>query len=205
MSAHPSFRELDRIALGDDLPLVRRHASACDACSAYLGTPAAPPTMAPLAPPPRRWRLPRLALIGAPAVAALAVAAALVLPSAPKEPWIATKGAPSIAIFVKRGATMALWDGASPFQPGDRIRLRIAPHGFTHAAVAVFDPLTGGWSTLFEGEVGGEEKLIPGSWEVDAAPETERLLVALDAGPVRLDRAAWSKEFLLQKASSPAP
>jgi len=204
MGAHPSFRELDRIALGDDLPLAHRHASACDACAAYLGSHPAPHMTAPLA-APRRRRLPRLALIGAPALAAAAVAVALLLPSPPKEPWVATKGAPSVSLFVMRGATLSRWDGSAPFQPGDRIRLRVAPQGFTHVAVAAFDPLTKTWVPLFEGEVAGDEKLLPGSWELDAAPGSERILVALDTGPVRLDGAAWSRELVLPKSESPAP
>jgi len=218
MSAHPSFRDLDRVSLGEELPAVRDHAAGCDACAAYLaelpgeawsGLPAI------TEPPRRRLRLfawdgarpSRLALVGVPALATAVAAvwlAALPRDEAPP-PWLAAKGAPSIAIFVKRDASLSLWDGAAPFLPGDRIRLRIAPQEYTHAAVAVFDRSTLGWSVLFEGEVRGSEVLLPGSWELDAAPGAERLLVAMDAGPVRLERAPWRREILLPKAAPLTP
>lgn len=221
MSAHPSFRDLDRVSLGEDLPSVRGHVSICDDCAAYLAQTAdvAWSGLPPITEPPRRRlrlfasggarpaaRPRRLALVGIPGLAAAVAAVWItVLPrdEAP-QPWLAAKGAPSIAIFVKRDASLSLWDGADPFLPGDRIRLRIAPQEYTHAAVAVFDRSTPGWSVLYEGELRGSEVLLPGSWELDAAPGSERLLVALDARPVKLERAPWRREILLPKAA-PAP
>ncbi|HEY0840117.1 MAG TPA: hypothetical protein VGD74_08015, partial [Vulgatibacter sp.] len=180
MSAHPSFRELDRIAMGDRLPEASAHARDCAACSAHLerlrhveAPPAALRDAAGARAGSGRKRLP--AWWGWAAAPALAAAVATVWFAGPPEPappgqaWLATKGGPSFAIFVKRGDDLVLWDGASPLVAGDRIRVRVAPKEFTHVAVGARDA-SGAWSVLYRGELGpGAEVLLPGSWEVDAS------------------------------------
>ncbi|AKU91399.1 hypothetical protein [Vulgatibacter incomptus] len=219
MSGHPSFLVLDRLALGEDLPEVRRHVGACTSCSAHLARvdPGELPHLPDLRDRLRRQnmvtvlpatRRPRLwAGIAGPALAAgVALGwfghARVAEPPADETPgWIAAKGAPSVAIYVKRGERVRLWDGATALQPGDRLRVRITPESYTHALLAMWDPASGSWTPLFEGEVPGSGPFfVPGTWELDPAPGAERLAIALDRGPVGLDRAAWRTELAIPKA-----
>lgn len=197
MSGHPSFFELDALALGGDSPSVREHLESCALCSAHverLRLPVAVPSLPARAPTPwLRW----VPLLGA---AAIAASVALVLAVPARAPWLAAKGMPSVAIYVKRGQALTLWDGVSPVRAGDRLRVRIAPEGYDHVAVASRSR-SGALVPLFEGPIDdrSSEFLVPGSWEVDAEPGSERLVIGLDHRAVPLAEAAWKTELELPK------
>lgn len=264
MSAHPSLRELDRIALGDRLPEASAHVQGCAVCGEHMErlllgveTPsaalrdAAGAEARPGHPSGRRAsgrrvfgrrgraRVPGawipgaagtrglpgwLGWAGVPALAAAAATVWMVVAPAPTpdgaatgaetsprgtgaspegQEWLAAKGAPSFAIFVKRGEKLALWDGESPLIPGDRLRIRVAPHEFTHVALGSLDE-SGSWSVLYRGELGANpDVLLPGSWEVDGTPGKEHLVIALDRRPVDIEAAPWRREVELPKAALP--
>ena len=113
-------------------------------------------------------------------------------------PWIAAKGAPSVAIFVKRGERTTLWDGTRPLRSGDRLRIRIAPEGHAHVFVAAREA-SGGLRTLFAGPVEGEEFLVPGTWEVDGQGGSEHIFVGLASEPLPAEEMSWQTEIVLPK------
>lgn len=200
MNGHPSFRELDRLSLGEVLDDVRSHAESCEACADHLRRLATLPL------PPRELRLhapPRVRRVGYAIAAALAAGIVAFFWLAEREPapppkgeWIAAKGAPSVAIFVRRGERTRLWDGASPLRGGDRLRIRVAPEGHAHLLVASREE-GGELRTLFAGPVDGAEFLVPGTWEVDAEGEAERIFVGL--APTPAGELSWQTEIVLPK------
>lgn len=235
---HPSFRELDLVALGEERPGVRQHLASCATCTAHVEALGRPEVLPVWEKVPRRtlWRgwLPALG-----AAAAGILAAAVILPGGefrgaegvprdrvadrvpphrasvggrgaqPTEQsgpsnragWVAAKGSPSVGVYVKRGNQLGLWDGESPVLPGDRLRIRISPRGFTHVALASRTP-DGRLHPLFDGAVGeAEEFLVPGSWEIDDQGGQEELVIGLDHGPVDLESATWRTELTLPKAA----
>lgn len=232
---HPSFRELDLVALGEEIPGVRQHLATCSTCMAHVETLGQPLVLPVWESASRRtlWQRRWLPALGAAAAAILAAAVflpwgefgeaagpSLGLPSqqalvdgiGSRRPgkkaatevaslWVAAKGSPSVGIYVKRGNRLGLWDGESPVLPGDRLRIRISPRGFTHVALASRTP-DGRLHLLFDGAVGeAEEFLIPGSWEIDDQGGQEELVIGLDHGPVDLEAANWRTELTLPKAA----
>jgi hypothetical protein len=169
--------------------------------------------------PPRRAPslLSRLAPWG---VAALAAGLALVL-------WVPrttetlpgpmaglrSKGSPAVALYVKTGDSVRLWDGESPVAEGDLLRLKVMPEGFTWLTVAAADGDT--WQVLHEGPLPERgELLLPTSWRVEPGAEPERLLVVLGHAPVpseslaslheapMRDESLWVLPLTLSKPSS---
>ncbi len=210
--AHPSFLELDRHALGVSAAGVAAHVATCEACQAHLrlvepgGAAADVPAWA-LAqrrrPPRLRWSV---------SFAAAAAACALVL-------WLAvghrggggieTKGGPELWLYVKRGERVDLWNGTDPVRPGDRLRLKLQPDRYRH--ISVF----GGAGRLYDAPlVSGQLTSLPFSWEVDAQPGDETLVVILGPESVAPEEVAdvlargdaaryWSRRLVLAKAAQP--
>jgi hypothetical protein len=220
---HPSFLELDRVPLHQAAPQTTDHVKGCARCQAHLRKleePIAVPAWATAlrrpapAPKPSWWTL---VLLGA---AATAGAAAVVLlssrphPIAPPRPQgtlVAAKGSPSVALYLKRGAQVTLWDGHSPVQSGDRLRLEVGPEGLGNVLVAAPGGLA---QPLFSGAVDPKRAtLLPTSWLVDESPGPEALVVVLSAAPLsandasaalsahRRDDRVWTTELTLPKAS----
>ena len=180
---HPSFLQLDRIALGEDAPDWSLHLSNCAPCSAYLDRQRQP-VKAPewtRVPRPRilpfRW-LPSLVAAGALGAVGLALVAIRA-----STPVTAAKGTPSVAVYVQRGDAIALWDGEQPLAPGDRLQLEIRPEGMPAVAVALRTP-AGAWERLYQGRLTGVTGRIPESWRLDAAPGPETLGIALSRQPL---------------------
>lgn len=202
---HPSYLELDRLALGDGEAAVRAHVEACPRCGAHLDrlrTVEAVPAWARALEKPRRrfgW-LHALALAGA-ATATVSIGAVLVR-APPPPPYVAAKGMPSVALYVQRGTATSLWNGTDPLRPGDRIRLKVAPEG--HRWLAVSQIRTdGSLALLHEARVAADEDyLLPESWRLDDAPGPERLHVALDDEKVDPAQAAWTTTLELHKEPS---
>ena len=67
--------------------------------------------------------------------AAAAMAVVLVAP-APPPAYVAPKGMPSVAVYLARGERSVLWNGSDALRPGDRIRLKIAPEGYSWLSVS---------------------------------------------------------------------
>jgi hypothetical protein len=223
VDGHPSLLTLDRLALGAPAPHLTEHLAVCLQCQTHLKAlaerlPPLPPQFAALPPRRARWRLPSFSL-GAAALAAAAVLVALAIGLQPRPPAsrLTVKGTPSVAVYLKRAGRVALWDGHSPIQPGDRLRLEVAPEGYRYLAVA--SPAGGNQlgEPLFQGAIDpARAETLPDSWLVDDAPGAEALVIALSQSPLatevladaaahaRRDPEVWTTTLLLPK-STPTP
>jgi hypothetical protein len=180
---HPSYLELDRRALGVAIdPASEAHVTRCERCQGYLAaTSAAPVAPTWLEPRLRARRRRRIAGFGAVA-GALALAASVclmwfMLPGRGAN-YDGIKGAPSVGVYVQRGAVVQLWNG-SALQAGDRIRLEVAPEEFSYVSVFSVPPVSP-LVRLYAGPVKrGARNLLPKAWQVDAADGPEQLAVFL--------------------------
>jgi hypothetical protein len=193
---HPSFLELERHALGAARSDVGAHLAACAACRERLPRvdASAVPTWARALGPRRRgwgarlagaWSVPRALLVGGAAfagVAALWVGGA----HAPRDrgasvvaPETATKGAPDVRLFIKRGERVEPWDGSEPVVAGDLLRLEVRPEGFPH--ISVFEVARDDtYARIYDAAIAPRgATALPTAWRVDATPGTETLLVVL--------------------------
>jgi hypothetical protein len=200
---HPSHLMLDRYALdGNVSEDVRRHVTECPTCQANVEAVQRPlpvPTWAREVATKRPLAARKLFgwIAGAAGLSAAATVALLVMRPAHRveeTSYDTTRGAPSVGLYVKRGTNVSLWDGQSPMQPGDRLRLKVVPEGLTH--VTVFSPApasTGPAPTLkvlYAARVEPHrENLLPRTWEVDHAGGRESLLVVLSRSPISVDQA----------------
>lgn len=181
--AHPSYLELDRLALGaSDDEALKAHVTGCEACRAHLDA-VAPAASVPAwvlrasAARPRRiapWTS------GALGVLALAAALALALLRPPREPDYDTrKGMPSVWVHVQHDDVASPWDG-TPLTPGDRIRLEIAPDAYRYVVVFA-RAADGGAPTLLYRDALAPHRphVLPKAWRIDDDPRPERLAVVL--------------------------
>jgi hypothetical protein len=229
--AHPSYLELDRLALGAPAaPETAAHVAACDRCRAHLDglgqAPALPAALRERASSTARlawWRGRLLATTGlAMAVVALVVwksTLRLDVPDAP--PSVApaadgSKGLPSVWIYVKHDGELALWDGHRPLAAGDRLRFKIDPQDLTH--VDVFTRDEGGARAMvpvFGGDLAaGAITTLPGAWQLDASAGRQSLIVVLSKRAISAREAArfvdggapagiWLRRFELRAEPSP--
>jgi hypothetical protein len=198
MEAHPSFLELDRHALKASTEATRLHVDACAECQAYLGRLQMEVAMPAWVREPRarasRWRI--FALAGTFAAASVAGVVAYRAAGFGTSPAIGIEKAngPGLALYIKRGDRVILWDRREPVYPGDSLRLQIAPQGFRHVRV------TSGAEALYEGDLAtGATDFLPLSWRVDDAPGAETIDVTL-TGP---SQSPWTERLSLTKAASP--
>jgi hypothetical protein len=183
MTEHPSFLQLDRFVLGVAGSGTAAHVQGCELCRAHLGRcELLAPAPAALRERAARWR-PALRtgwLFTLPAMLALGLFIAF---RPPLRDEVTAKNAPSVAVYVKHGAAVSLWDGRAPLSPGDGLRLKVAPAGFSRVTVASV-----GLSAIVElyaGEVDARgETLLPESWTVDADPRPEIVLVVFSRAPL---------------------
>ncbi len=213
----PSHLELARIAAGVSGSPFAGHVESCQRCSsglARLQQPVAVPDWARgLAEKGQpgwvfQWRWLVAATAGV-----LAVLVVISLPPRPPtEPSITAKGAPSVAVYVKRGDSVMLWDGQRRMLPGDRLRLKVFPEGFGQvAAVAIVD---GAFKVLYRGAVPpGVESFLPASWKVDVTPAPNHLGVVFSLTPLgdgeleaalrdeRRSDVVWTTSFVLSPSS----
>jgi hypothetical protein len=220
-STCPSHLVLARISAGG-LPSPE-HVRTCPRCSSALGrlqAPVATPEWARALAQSNpsasgvRWRW-----WAAASVVAVAAVALLVLPQRlPIESFtessITAKGIPSVAVYLKRGASVSLWDGQRPLHPGDRIRLKVMPESFGEVAVVALGP--GGPNVLHRGSIPpGEESFLPTSWRVGETPVPNRLAVVFSLSPLgeaellealraeRRSDSVWTTSFALSPSSPP--
>lgn len=207
MSPHPSYLELDRIALG---AAPGEHVASCPRCRAYVDSVApidgaAPGWVGALAGGPRR---PRWRWLGGGAMVLAVATIALVVawPRPSRRPASTAKGGPAVAVHIKRGDHVFTWDGRAAIQPGDRLRLEVSPAGFAH--VGVFTPTGERLLPLYHAELPGTA-VLPPAWEVDRAPGPEILVVVLSDRPVAdarlgalLSEGAWLATLRLPKGDA---
>lgn len=186
MNGHPSYLALDSLALGASDAATAAHVSSCGRCSTYLAElqPSPMPERVRQLEQERRpgWlsgiRLPHLA-----AVCAAAVLAAIVLPGVFRHQDLAAKGSPSVAVYVKHGASVSLWDGRAPVSPGDGLQLKVAPAGFSRVTVA--SVAAAKVVELIASEINPRgETTLPRSWTLDAEPGPEVLLIVFSRAPL---------------------
>ncbi|MBI5545611.1 MAG: hypothetical protein HY901_17125 [Deltaproteobacteria bacterium] len=233
----PSFLELDRHALGASEPTCAAHVQTCERCAAYLDRlrqPVAVPAWAKelalptslAAPAARGWRhilqgwRGLVAGGGTVALTALLVVVILAPPalhSFQDEPRTSPKsGVPTVALYVKRGESVALWDGQRALIPGDRLRLKLIPDGFEQVVVATVD--RGEARPLYRGAVAPhDEAFLPTSWKLDDSPGPNLLAVVFSQKPlgdaelvaaVREQRRAggiWTTLLVLPTAGTGSP
>lgn len=231
-SQHPSFLALDRHALGIAQPEVAAHLASCEACRARLPAPAPAsaaevPTWARQLPPRRRawafWPVSTKPRAFGLVVAAFACAALLWVtgdkirtPGGPHD-YVGTKGGPELWLYVKRGESVALWNGTDPVVPGDLLRIKVQPDRFKHVTVFGATRTPGEYNRLYDSAiVAGEPTALPFALKVDAQPGAETLLVVLGSAVVPPDQAdkvpagdgenegrRWSRRLVLPKTVSP--
>jgi len=182
MTEHPSYLELDRHALGAGLDTnTARHVANCALCQAHLErilaesvVPVWVEQLAAAAPARTHdWR-PWTAALGG-----LAAAAVLCLvwlrPSERPLGYDTAKGMPAVGVYVNRHEVVRVWDGAA-LEPGDRIRLEVAPEEFAH--VSVFLEGEGSATPLYQGPVQAHARsVLPKAWQLDATSSAERIVV----------------------------
>ena len=220
---HPSFLDLYRTRLNSGQPETKSHIEGCDICRAHMSRLQEPNLLPPWAASllverrsPALWKG---WLVGGGLVATgIAVCLSIILARPPAEtaklpttgPLLASKGAPSVAVYIKHGEQIGLWDGTSMVKPGDRLRLEIAAAGLRHVAVAS----RGHFETLlYAGELEVDiPTLLPAGWIVDEQPGPESLdlvlsRAALDANALatasaaqRRDSEVWTTTLSLPKA-----
>ena len=138
MNGHPSFLQLDRLALGSADPQVAAHVESCETCRAQLSrvqqAPPVPAWVGDLRSAKSSRRTWWAGSVGA--LAAIGLVLMIASPRRGPDGDPGAKGAPSVAVYVKRGDVVSLWDGRAPFAPGDALRLKISPQGFGRVAVA---------------------------------------------------------------------
>ena len=223
MSEHPSYLELDRLALGvAQRADTASHVASCDRCRSHVDkakTAPAPAGWLPelsRRPPLARRRLPWMAVAGALSLAAAVALFWVVRPSGTDgsaTPYLASKGAPGVWVFLKRADQVKSWNGKEAILEGDGLRLKVDGGGFSQ--VSVFSPSSsGGYARLYGGPASPKEAaLLPAAWTVDDSPGPEVLLVVLSNKPVeesdlpgllrRNDtRNFWVKEIVLPKVSA---
>jgi hypothetical protein len=192
-SAHPSYLQLDRAALGGGSNELRAHLAGCPECRAYLdGLTDAPPESGLFE---LRRRVEHQGRVNRrrwwavlPAAAAVGLLLAGLRPGEPRrsgeQPYLGAKGFASVWIYVKRGASTQLWDGKEALLVGDKLRLKVDPGRFHHVQVYSLKNVAAP-ELLYEGDVRPEESFtVPDAWQLDAEPGAERIVVILSDGVV---------------------
>lgn len=130
--------------------------------------------------------------------------------------YTAAKGYPSVAVFIKRGSKVRLWDGEEFLQPGDQLRLQINREGFHF--ISVFSVSEKGDAELLHSSQlqNTKTQLLAEAWKVDAKGNVEQLLVVLSqregfteqAGKLwntpRRDNEVWTIRLLAKKVATGA-
>jgi hypothetical protein len=224
-SGHPSFLALDRLALTHAADAAtREHTDTCAICSEYVGSirngaDVPGEVLRPRASVQRIWRRLAAAAIVAGAGAALFVGLKLAT-TPPSEQYSTVKGQPAVALYVKRGEQVFLWSSERHVMPGDRLRLQVAPDGFSYVTVLAKPSGHAGerLEPLYAGAIDPRAPTLLGvAWRVDDAPGNEALVVVLSRAALderALSRALreeptaddmWVQHLELPKSKEPEP
>jgi hypothetical protein len=202
-AAHPTPLQLDALFLGEPLPELAAHVSACESCSRYLErlrAPIALPSWLREVEPPRTrrlWSIPALAIAG------MIFAVWLTPPAS----TLRAKTAPGIAVYARQGEHVTLWDGRSPFRAGDAIRFEIDSGDLHSVALVTHDA-----RVIYQDELAGTgPALLPLSLTFDAEPGPEGLVVVLSRSRLPAeellratrelprDQGVWTTRFVFPK------
>jgi hypothetical protein len=181
LQAHPSFFALDLAARGATVPGVHEHVAQCSRCSAHLqrtSTPLLPPAAMLERVGQRRSGFNWIVVTG-PIAAAACVVLALTMN---RSPVAAVKGLPSASLFVRHEGTVNKWDGLTPVDVGDALRVEVDPGSFAYVAV-VNAGRAGSPDVLFAGA--RPPGLVPGAWAVDETGRAESMVVLFSRRPLR--------------------
>ncbi|MCC6808599.1 MAG: hypothetical protein IT381_14340 [Deltaproteobacteria bacterium] len=185
MSTHPSFFMLDRAGLGDAAAKaqIAEHLETCGVCRAHLQALAAPANELALqrikrAPSPARPLVPRWIMAAAAAAVVSVIGIGLANVLSDRGDVVTAKGAPSVAVYVKRGDTVFLWNGRAPLRANDTIRLKIVPEEMRFVEVR-----DASGAVLYKGELTPPETTLPVAWRIDEQGEAEHLTVWLGRAP----------------------
>lgn len=190
---HPSFLQLDRMTLGGNTDeATAHHVQECAQCLAHLDRVTADrpiPAWAKDLGNPRRRRWANVwALAGATAAAGLGLVLGLAIDTADGPGMVTAKGSPAVGIYVKRDQRVSLWDGRSAVRPGDSLRLKVVPDGFSFVTVFTRSDRKHrdhGLLELHTAPVSPEgETILPVAWRVDDRAGDEVLFVVLSREPV---------------------
>ncbi len=135
----------------------------------------------------------------------LMAAAVVVLLALPEEPTIRARGGISVTLVAKRGERTFEASQGVALLAGDRLRLRLDdPRGGFVQVAALSE--RGRSSVLYEGAVGRGATVLPDSWELDAEPVREVLLVLLwDEPPSSGALESWLEVVRRVPSFPPAP
>ncbi len=188
MNGHPSYLALDSHALGASDDEIAAHVRSCPRCTSHLSQlqpSPVPESVLRLEGSRRLWWPSWLRLRHLAALCAVVALAAVVLPGVLRREGFAVKGSPSVAVYVKHGAAVSLWDGRARLSPGDGLQLKVAPAGFSRVTVA--SVAAAKIVELYAGEIDPRgETTLPRSWTVDAEPGPEVMLIVFSRAPLSL-------------------
>jgi len=178
MDAHPSRLELDRTALSAGSPETNQHLSTCDECRLYVARLQAPPPLPnwvkELPKEKSLWsRLRVRAFVGMTAFAA--AAALFIVVQGPG--YVGEKGDASFAVYVQRDGKQFLWNGAQALRALDKVQIKADAHGYKQIAVGSVSA-AGAVQPLYQDSIEAGAHFLPTSWTMDAAPGSERLVIA---------------------------
>jgi hypothetical protein len=150
---------------------------------------------------------------------ASALAAAIVLLilwiAPPSSIYIATKGPPTITVFVKQNELVARWDGRAPVKPGDSLRLQIGANDYHHASIALLNPTQEPGQVLWSGPLPADGALLlPVSFRVDEQGTEEILSLVLGHNPIspnlhrkpddsQSETTTWRQILVIPKSALP--
>jgi hypothetical protein len=230
-AGHPSALALERYALGIQPREVAAHIASCETCRGSVERAATSRLEVPAwarGLGPRRggsfssWPWPtnggsRVLPLGIAALACVAVVGIAGLRSGDGgagRGYVGAKGGPGLRLFVKHGARVSLWDPAVTVVAGDLLRLEVQPDRFVHVSVFAATRPPGGYARLYDAPIApGRPTALPSSWEVDAQPGDETLVVALGPDSMTPDDALrllsgsddsrhWVRRIVVAKAGS---
>jgi hypothetical protein len=215
---HPSFLALEGRHLGVTDPALEAHVAGCERCGDYLralSAPLAPPSWLQALPAPsarRAWR-PWMGLsLAFAAAAALVVAVPRARQPASETTAVREKGAPALAVHLKRGATVVVWDGHTPLREGDRVRLEVQGSGYRFVSVASASAPGAAPLVMYAGPLATSgATLLPMSFRVSGGGYQEILDVVLAPGPIAAEAHArprapedgWRQRLVLPRERRP--
>lgn len=189
MSEHPSYLDLDLLAVGAGSEEVRAHVATCDRCRAHLTEVSAPEPVPDWVRPQRRSRA-WIVGLAALALAAGALVAPMVFPQADDAPYVGVKGGdPVVSVYRRRGQDVTQLETGGSVRAGDSIRLAVVSS--QHETVRVLS----GETVLFDGPIpDADDGLLPTSWRIDDQGLQETLTIELSGGAT-----PWTTELTFPK------
>jgi hypothetical protein len=135
----------------------------------------------------------------------------------PAPVYVASKGLPSVWIYVKRGEDLTLWDGQRSLEPGDRFRIKVDPQGHTYAQVFSREAPDAALVPIYGDRVPGDAvTTLPAAWQLDRRSGRDSLVVVLAARAITAAEVrrfveqgpppdVWLRQFDLRPVAPAAP